>query len=252
MTPRILVTRPAHQAEELVALLEARGLATTAVPTVAIDTASAVAELDAALARLDGADWLIVTSVNGARAVTHRLEATGAVLPPTTRVAAVGPATAEVLTSAGMRVDHVPPTYLTAAIAGGLGPLEGRRVVLARADAATPDLRAALDERGARVEEVVAYRTIEAPAEHRDALRAALHDDLSGIAFASASAVRGLMRLAAPIDRGRARARAALCIGPVTAEEARHSGFDVPVIAGQHTAAALADAIANHFARDDR
>lgn len=252
MISRILVTRPVDQCGELTALLEARGLATTAVPTVAIDQECARAEVDAMLAGLDGAAWLVLTSANGARAVTQRLQATGRTLPAGLQVAAVGPTTADVLRFAGIAVDHVPAIYLTSAIADGLGPVEGRRVVLARADAATPELRSTLDARGAWAEEVVAYRTIEGPAANRDRLRAALHEDLAGIAFTSASAVRGLMRLAAPIERARARTRPAFCIGPVTAEQARRSGFHVPMLPPEHTAIALADAIANHFAGDDR
>ncbi len=38
MTRRILVTRPAGQAGELIDLLAERGIAATGVPTVAIDT----------------------------------------------------------------------------------------------------------------------------------------------------------------------------------------------------------------------
>jgi uroporphyrinogen III methyltransferase / synthase len=252
MMPRILVTRPAEQSPELIELLSRRGLAATAVPTVAVDIDSCVAEVDAMLATLDGAAWLIVTSANGARSVATRLGATTTALPAQLRVAAVGPATAEALRQAGIEVDHVPDTFLTWAIADGLGHLGGRRVVLARADAATPELREDLHDRGALVEEVVAYRTLEAPALSRDALRAALHDDLSGIAFASASAVRGLMRLASPIDRPRARTTPAFCIGPVAARQARRSGFNVAAVAAKHTATGLADAIAGHFAREDR
>ena len=130
--------------------------------------------------------------------------------------------------------------------------MAGRRVVLARADAATPELHAALVAQGAIVEEVVAYRTIEGPASSRDPLRVALQQDLDGIAFTSGSTVRGLTRLGSPLDRSRARALPAFCIGPVTAAEARKSGFHVAAIAGVHTAAGLADAIVTHFAREDR
>lgn len=252
MSPRILVTRPTEQCAELVSLLETRGFGTSVVPTVAVELESAVADVDAMLARLDGAAWLIVTSANGARSVIRRLEATGRALPSSLRIAAIGPATADALRSGGIGVDHVPATYLTASLADGLGRLDGCRVVLARADAATPELRSALDERGALVEEVIAYRTVEAPASSRDPLRAALHDDLAGITFTSASGVRGLMRLASPIDRGRARTLPAFCIGPVTAEQARHSGFHVGATPAEHTATGLADAIAGHFVREDR
>ena len=247
MTPRILVTRPAVQDRELDQLLRRRGLSPICVPTVAIDARSAAPALEAALDALEGTDWLVVTSRNGAEAVARGLGGRADALPPATRVAAVGPATAAALRQAGLRVDHVPDDYLTVAIADGLGDVAGRRVLLARADAATPELRAALLARGATVEEVVAYRTILGPATSRDALHAALQRDLDGIAFTSSSTVRGLLRLAPSLDRRRARNLPAFCIGPVTAETARRDGFQVEAVAAPHTAAALADAIARHF-----
>lgn len=252
MTPQILVTRPSGQADELCRLLVARNVAPLAVPTVAIDTASAAAGLHAMLVALAGVDWLILTSANGAEALAARLLANGHRLPERLRVAAVGPATADALAAAGIRVDHVPEEYLTVAIAEGLGDLRGRRVVLARADAATSGLRDALVARDALVEEVVAYRTVEGPASSRDLLHAALQRDLDGVAFTSGSTVRGLMRLASPIDRARARAIPAYCIGPVTAAEARHAGLHVGAIAAEHTAVGLADAIATNIARVNR
>jgi uroporphyrinogen III methyltransferase/synthase len=252
MTPTMLVTRPAAQAAELVARLQERGLGAVAVPTVAIDHWSATADLDRMLTTLDGADWLVLTSANGAEALSARVAITGRTVPAGTRVAAVGPATADALRAAGIRVDHVPADYLTVEIASGLGEVHDRRVVLARADAATPDLRQALLARGALVEEVVAYRTVEGPASSRDPLRAALHADLHAVTFTSSSTVRGLLRLASTVDRGRARSLPAFCIGPVTATTARRAGFHVPVVAAEHTATGLAASIADHFDRGDR
>ena len=247
MNRRILVTRPDGQANGLAALLRDRGLTPVLVPTVAIDAGSSEAALDEMLAALDGADWLVITSANGAAALAARLDANEARLPEGLRVAAVGPATAGVLRERHIAVDHVPDAYRTVAIAAGLGDVQGRRVVLARADAATGALRHALLERGARVEEVVAYLTLEGPASSRDPLHAALHADLEGLAFSSSSTVRGLLRLASPLDRGRARAVPAFCIGPVTANTASQFGFDVAAVADDHTAHGLADAIADHF-----
>ena len=250
--PTLLVTRPRAQAGELVELLEARGLASVRVPTVEVDLTGTAASLDEMLASLDGASWLVLTSANGARAVVDRLHALRRRLPQGTRVAAVGPATADALRRAGVVVDHVPRRYLTVAIADGLGDVAGQRVVLARADGATEDLGDALRERGAIVDDVVAYRTIEGPSADRDRLRAALNDELDGVTFTSSSTVRGLMRMASLTDRGRARALPAFCIGPVTAATARGAGFAVAAVAGEHTAAGLAGATADHFARADR
>lgn len=249
--PTVLVTRPRPQAPELVELLAERRIRSIAVPTVEIEPVAAT-DLDLALARLESADWLVLTSVNGAEAVLSRLRDRVSPLPDGLRIAAVGPATAAVLQAGGLRVDHVPEEYLTAAISDGLGEVRGRRVMLARADAATPGLRDALLSRGAIVDEVIAYRTIEGPASSRDPLRAAVARQLAGVTFTSGSTVRGLMRLASTFDRVRLRALSAFCIGPVASDTARRLGFAVAAEPADHTAAGLADAIAAHFSGKDR
>jgi uroporphyrinogen III methyltransferase/synthase len=252
LTYPVLVTRPFDQAADLCRALEGNGIRPVAVPTVAIDRSSAVGNLDRMIDDgLDGAAWLVVTSANGAGALAERLAVRGRRIPAGTRLAAVGPATADVLQAAGLEVHHVPDEYLTVAIADGLGDVAGKRVVLARADAATPQLREALLAARARVTEVVAYRTVEGPADSRDALNVALRRDLAGVAFTSSSTVRGLLLLASPTGRQRARALPAFCIGPITAETARRSGFDVEVVAAEHTSAGLATAIANHLHQGD-
>jgi uroporphyrinogen-III synthase len=246
----LLVTRPAGQAEELVSLLAAHSIQAISVPTVAIAPTAPNGALDAAIRRLDGAAWLVITSVNGAAAVLDRLAALGSSVPRGVQVAAVGPASAAALEAGGIRVDHVPSRYRTVAIAERLGDVAGRRVVLARADAATRALRDALVERGALVEEVVAYHTIEGPAESRDAIRAALAQPLDGVTFTSGSTVRGLHALLSAPEALRATALPAYCIGPVTAEVARRAGFAVPVVASRHTAASLAESIHRHLGQE--
>jgi uroporphyrinogen-III synthase len=246
----LLITRPAAQAAELVALLAERGIGAICVPTVAIAPAPPGGPLDDAIRSLDGAAWLVITSANGAAAFVERLRALKRSMPAGLRLAVVGPATAEALRAGGLQVDHVPSRYRTVAIADGLGEVAGRRVVLARADVATRDLRDALLRRGALVEEVVAYRTVEGPAASRDRLRAALAHPLDGVTFTSGSTVRGLHALLSPRDAPRATALPAYCIGPVTARVARRAGFAVPVVAADHTVVALAEAIRSHLRRE--
>ncbi len=246
----LLVTRPARQAAELVALLAEHGIETISVPTVEIVPAPPGGSLDDAIRSLDGAAWLVITSVNGAAALLERLAALGRSLAVGVRVAAVGPATAAALEAGGVRVDHVPSRYRTVAIAEGLGEVAGKRVVLARADAATPDLRDALLQRGAAVEEVVAYRTVEGPAGSRDRVRSALAQPLDGVTFTSGSTVRGLHALLSPPEILRATVLPAYCIGPVTARAARRAGFMVAVVAATHTVAALAEAIHAHLGEE--
>ena len=243
---RLLVTRPIGQAPELIAALAAIGIDCTPIPTVAIEEAPVV-ELDRAIENLHHAGWLVVTSANGAEALRRRLTARAAPLPAALRVAAVGPETAAALNRGGIRVDHVPTQFLTSAIATGLGDVTGRLVLLARSDAATPELADDLRRRGARVEEIVAYRTLEGPWESRDPLHRALSEHLDGITFTSGSTVRGLLALTSAEDAARARLLPAYCIGPVTAAVAREAGFSVPVVAATHTAKALAAAIHDYL-----
>jgi uroporphyrinogen III methyltransferase / synthase len=244
----LLVTRPAAQAPELVALLARRGIDAVSVPTVEIAPAPPDGALDEAIRSLGGAAWLVITSVNGAAALLGRLAAIGRSVPEGVRVAAVGSATAAALQAGGLRVDHVPSRFRTVAIAEGLGDVVGRRVVLARADAATRHLRDALLERGALVEEVVAYRTVEGPPASRDRIRAALTQPLDGVTFTSGSTVRGLYALLSPPEVLRATALPAYCIGPVTARVARNAGFTVAAVSEPHTVAALAKAIHGYLA----
>lgn len=232
---RLLITRPAAGAGALAELLEAAGFETVAVPTIAIAPPNE-GSLERALARIGQADWLIVTSANAVPALAGRV-------PASVRVAAVGPTTERALLDAGIRVDRVPADYRSAALPAALGEIGDCHVLLAHADAAAPELRAALIERGARVTEGIAYRTIEGPPSSRQPLLDALNGHLDGIVFSSGSAVRGLLALLDATERERARALPALCIGPVTAAEATAHGFETALVADEHTAAGLAEAI---------
>lgn len=239
----VLVTRPAAQCAHLVALLRSRGLDAAAVPTVEIRPNTA--DLDRAIDRLSGVAWLIVTSANGAEALVDRLAGRG--IPTRTRVAAVGPATADALQAGGIAVDEMPAEYLSVNIADLLGELAGRRVILARADVATRDLPEILLSRGALLDEVIAYRTLEAPPTSREPLRDAIHRDVDALTFTSSSSVAGLFTLLSPGDRHRASALPSFCIGPVTAAAGERAGLRIAGVADDHTASGLADTVAAYF-----
>lgn len=236
---RVLVTRPSRQAMSLADALRAQHLDPICVPTVEIEPAMDPA-LQHALADLDQFDWLVVTSANAVAPLMGHVR-------DTIKVAAVGAVTAEALQRAGIRVDHVPDRFVSAAIAAGLGDLIGRHVLLAQADAAASDLRDALIERGAIVTSTVAYHTIEAPPGSREPLHEALDRGIDLLTFASPSAVRGLVKLLDPGRLGRAQRIPTACIGPVTATEAEASGFAVEIVPERHVAEDLARAIAERL-----
>ena len=246
--PLVLVTRPAGEADPLVAALRSRGYRALAVPTVVTHEQAPGGPLDDALADPVGWDWILVTSATGAVAVGHALARTGPLPDRTagaagaarasgtaepehpTRWAALGPATAAALEAIGIAVDVVPVHASGAGLAReliGQWDVRGRRILLARADAASSDLPTALRAAGALVHEAVAYHTVEAPPQSAGGIRDALADpSLVAAIAASASAVRGLLTLASRTGSSeRMLALPLISIGPSTSEAARNLGF---------------------------
>jgi porphobilinogen synthase len=204
----VLVTRPAALKDPLVAELTSRGYRVVAVPTVV------TRPVDLDWPDLNEFDWVVVTSAAGVAALP---EVHGG-----HRWAAVGEATARALRERGIEVGVVPSQANGAALAAAIPDVEGKRLALVRASGADPDLPTALRARGALVEEITAYETVEGPPESEPALQQALREeDVAAVVFASGSAVRGFLKL------GGAATLPAITIGPRTSAAAREAGFVV-------------------------
>jgi uroporphyrinogen III methyltransferase/synthase len=214
------------------------------VPTIELRPAVPGGQLDAAAAAIDNFGWVVVTSITGAEALAAAASRAGSSLA-TARLAAVGEATADALAAWGATAAFVPARSTGAALADELPVTPGERVLLARADIADASLPARLRERGAQVDEVVAYHTVEAPEASRRPLRAAIDRGVDAIVFSSGSTVRGLLALLPPAERRAALRTPACCIGPTTAVAAREAGFARVVWAAAPSAAALADLVAS-------
>jgi uroporphyrinogen-III synthase len=231
----VLVTRPAGPGDPLVAELQRLGYRVIAVPTVVL-RATAVEWPD-----LHQFDWVVVTSAAGA-AVMPKI-APG----PGPRWAAVGEATAAALGARGVRADLVPREANGAALAAALPNPSGSRVLIVRASLADPDLPAGLVARGALVQEVTAYETVEGPAESAPDMRKALaRSDIGLVVFASGSAARGFVKLGGPTDLP------AVTIGPRTSNVARHAGFTLITEASAANVRELAAAVARAIPMEAR
>ena len=220
----VLVTRPAGTNDPLVDELESRGYRVVAVPTVL------TRPLDVEWPALDRFDWIVLTSAAGVEALPST--------PRGPRWAAVGHATATALRARGVEVDVLPFEANGGALAEALPDPAGAQVLLVRASLADPDLPSGLRKRGAQVEEVTAYETVEGPDESGDQLRCALAEPgLGAVIFASGSAVRGFVKLVA------ATQVPAITIGPRTSAVARKAGFTVVAEAAAPYVRQLADAL---------
>ncbi|TAM56559.1 uroporphyrinogen-III C-methyltransferase [bacterium] len=239
---RVLVTRPAGDAREMVEQLYALGARADCVPLIDIEPPEDSAAARAAVERCAGFAWIVFTSRNGVRAFFDHLQALGRdarALAPA-RVAAIGPATARELELHGIHPDLVPEEYVAEAVAEGLlaRTAPGDRVLLFRAAQARDVLPQELRAHERLCEIVAAYRTV---ARRDPELRehVARADVLT---FASSSTVRSFVEA---LDRDLAvvEGKCVACIGPVTARTAREAGLHVDVVAGVYTAQGLVDAL---------
>ncbi|MCI0582645.1 MAG: hydroxymethylbilane synthase [Chloroflexi bacterium] len=238
--PRVLVTRRAAQAEPLVAAIAAQELEAIVIPTIEIQPLEADADLDGAVVRAAGADWIAITSGNAVGPVLDAAARLGIDLGGP-RWAAVGPASKAALEARGLTVTFVPTIPEAAALAAELPIRRGGAVFLPRTDIADWRLVAALEARGASVDAAVAYRTIEGPQSSREALRALFAGGGPvAILFASASAVRGLSILLGRAHLDLARRAVACCVGEPTAKAARTAGFELVLVAPAVEPATLA------------
>ncbi|CAN5641911.1 hypothetical protein BH20ACT14_BH20ACT14_13270 [soil metagenome] len=237
---RIVLTRPREQAGPLADALERFGATVVALPLVEIAPIEDASALDAALARLESYDWVVFTSANGVAGVRERLA--GKLLPEGTRVAAVGPATAEAVRTLGLEAAFVPDRFAAEEIAAGLGPVQGVRILLPQADIASPNLADELRSRGAVVDAVAAYRTIAVDPSRDDVVE--LERGVDAIVLASGSAARSLG--ASRVGKV-AEGAVVVCIGPKTAQAAREVGLPVGLVADEATAEGIIDALTSHF-----
>ena len=244
---RVLVTRAAEQADELASALRDNGLDPVLVPTIAVEFEPPRGDLDAAAGLLHTYAWVVITSANGARAILKAAERTLTELGSPSW-AAIGPATRRVLEHEGIEVALQPSLSSAIALAIELPVVNGDRVLVVRGDLADEELAVALRARGAQVDDVVAYRTREAPEASRLLLRGALSEGpIAAVAFTSGSTVRGLVKLAR-YESVDVLSIPSACIGPETADEAHGAGFQILAVSPVPDSVALAAATARALA----
>jgi uroporphyrinogen III methyltransferase/synthase len=265
----VVVTRAESQSATLGAALSDAGASVRDLPLIAIAAPpDGGAALRAAADRLRAGayDWVVCTSANAVDRLVDCLR-DGRDLGRT-RIAAVGPATSAALARRFLVADLVPgrstaeglveamPTpgpsagtedgrgaEATGGTPGGtLGGTPGSgRVLYPRAVGARPVLAAGLRAKGWAVDDVDAYQTASLAA--TTILTEEVLEEISTgvVTFTSPSTVRAFVDLVG----GRTPAVVA-CIGPITAEAARHAGWRVDVVADEHSVTGLVDALVAH------
>jgi uroporphyrinogen III methyltransferase/synthase len=243
---RIVVTRARHQAAELADRLEADGALVVEYPVISIGAPDDPERVQRAYQTVSGYDWLMLTSVNGARRFFDGFLQAGHDLRELAGVsiAAIGSATAAAVTAYGIRVAAVPSEYRAEALVECLDDLRGRRVLVARAAVARDVLPDTLRARGAEVDVVAIYKTVDGePGCSADELSTA-----DVVTFTSSSTVERFVRLAGEPGRGLLARAVIAAIGPITADTLCDLGFEPQIVPARYTIDDLATAIVAFFA----
>ena len=253
----VVVTRASLQAGAFIAALESYGASVISCPTIEIAEPENYERLDEAIDHLYGYDWLIFTSANGVAYFLRRLQTRGIGVEELDelKVCAIGEATADKLRDAHVHVDLIPSQAKAEGVfaalsefAGGTEQIHGLNIMIPRAAAGRDYLPKSLEEAGARVDVVTAYRTVLPENLDRGRLSAMLTGSADCIAFMSSSSVKNLALLFDTHDLGeKLRGLTIACIGDVTAATAADHGLRVDIQPEETTAAALASAIAEYY-----
>jgi uroporphyrinogen-III synthase len=249
---RVVVTRAAAQAIDLLKALQHAGAIPILLPVIQILPPDDFSQLDNALRKLPEFDWVLFTSQNAVRIVHERLEKLQIGLTNSPAVGAVGRTTAEEAAAAGFSVEHVSGRPLGVALVEELGRrLKWKNVLLPRSDRANPDVVTALEKHQARVTEVVAYRTISQDAQRGEVIAKAMNAD--AVLFFSPSAVSGFDDVCGAGKLAEfAATGTVLASGPATLAALHAKGIGRARAAVEPSVARVIEALANSFEARER
>ncbi len=244
---RILVTRPRHQAGQMIAQLEELGAEVSLLPAVEIREPADWTPVDRAIDRLSAFQWLVFTSANGVDALIGRLLHRGRDLRAlgSLRLAVIGPATADALRRYHLEPDLIPTVYDSEGLAAVLKErVAGQRVLLARADRGREILREQL-AKVAEVEQIAVYSQLDSIPSESEALEAVRQGEIDFITLTSSNIARSLVRALDEEALRLIRSGAVQLVGisPVTSSAIRELGLPVAAEAQVFTTEGVVQAL---------
>lgn len=230
---KIVVTRSWKQASGLITKLTELGAHPIPFPTIRIREPEDWIACDEAISRIASYDWLIFTSFNGVHYFLKRASKRG-IVAIDAKIAAVGNTTAEAVRSFGYNVDLVPGEFSSAGILRSMDSLDikGRRFLLPTSNIGRKELREGLQQKGALVDMVEAYRTVPNWDLDAEGMRRRIRSgEIACITFFSPSAFNFFIEVMdrSIIDDIAANSVALAAMGPVTSGAVRAAKLNVDI-----------------------
>lgn len=225
---RVLVTRPAGQADGLTAMLRAAGWETQHLPLLQIEAIDPLPDpARQRLLDLDRYDHLVFVSANAARIGLDRIAERWPQWPLGQQYWAVGESTALVLQNAGLEVVRPDRDMSSEGLLAlpGLADVDGQRVLIVRGEGGRQLIAETLRGRGASVDALCCYRR--APVAHAASeLLASLEaSPVDLIMISSGEGLELLSRLLRPREHTNLAAITVLVPSPRVAALARELGW---------------------------
>ena len=201
-TLRVLVTRPAGQAQGLCTLIEASGGKAVQLPAIEIVPPGDTTPLANTVDSLDQFDLAVFISIN---AVNYGLDfiLQQRAWPEGILIAAVGPTSNVAVEQHGLQVDLVPEHEFSSEGLLALDALQnmrGKRVVIFRGNGGRKTLCDTLMARGADVEYVEVYQRV-CPRESDELLQLLKQNELDVITATSNETLQNLFDMAGPVGQ---------------------------------------------------
>lgn len=239
---RVLVTRPAEQAEALAQPLRELGATVLLQPAIEIGPPDNWDQVDRAIASLDHFDWLIFCSRNGVDSFLSRLFESGfdARALAGRKLAVVGSKTEQSLREFGLHADLIPKDFRAESLAGQLAAdAAGKRIAIVRASRGRDLLADRLTEAGAEITQIVAYAHRDVTTTDPSIAELAEAGKIDWVTVTSSATADNLHRLFGDALK---QSRIA-SLSPVTSQTLRDLGYEVTAEANPYTMEALVEAI---------
>lgn len=239
---RVLVTRPAHQADSLVQKIEAEGGEAVRLPTIEIAAPASTAALHTILDRLPEFGFAIFISPNAVRQFLPLVRARGGV-PPELRLAAVGQGTLRALSEEGFDNVLAPlERFDSEALLELLPPavVAGKAILIVRGEGGHKLLGESLNARGARVAYAECYRRVPPRQPDAENLARLRRGEIDILIITSIEGARNLCTLVGETGRARLLATPVVVVSERLAQTCRELGFHAELcVAAQASDAAI-------------
>ena len=193
------------------------------IDCIAIDDYS---KADSVFRNISNFDWIVFTSVNGAKFLFERLYAMGrdARSLSNAKIAAIGQTTAQRLKEFGITADMVPKNESSAGLLEEFTKLDmkNKKVLLPQSEIASKELPDGLGNMQAIIEKVPVYKTVDLEPGSID------FDYIDQILFTSGSTVRAFVKYFGQVPEN----IKSYCLGQPTLNEAKKHNINAEIIPG--------------------